>query len=175
MAVVVVPFRALGAKSRLGLGPEIAVAMLDDVLDAAAAVGETIVAGGEGGQGAAVAFELERLREGPVLVVNADLPCATPRDLYALLGSAPPGGMALVEAVDGTTNALALSAPRQFADLYGPSSADRFHAHARALGVECVAAQIPNLAADVDTLDDLVALDGRLGPQTAAVLAAVPA
>ena len=173
MARVVVPFRGQGAKSRLGLGHEIAAAMLEDVLEAAAAIGETIVASGEGGQGAAVAAELDRIPEGPVLVVNADLPRATSRDLLALLGSIPPGGIALVEALDGTTNALALTSPRQFADLYGPGSADRFRAHAPALGVGCVTAHIPNLAADVDTPDDLSG-DG-LGRHTAAALAAVPA
>jgi hypothetical protein len=33
-----------------------------------------------------------------------------------------------------------------------------------------VTADIPNLAADVDTLADLERLDGRLGPHTSAVL-----
>ena len=114
MVRIVVPFRALGAKSRLGLGQEIGAAMLADVLEAASAVGEVTLAAGDGGQGVAVAGELERLPCAPVLIVNADLPCVTPRDLLALLGSAPPGGIALVEGADGTTNALALSKPVQF-------------------------------------------------------------
>jgi 2-phospho-L-lactate guanylyltransferase (CobY/MobA/RfbA family) len=173
MVRVVVPFRAGRAKSRLGLGSGIAAAMLEDVLDAASAVGEAIVAAAEGGQGAAVAAQLERMSDGPVLVVNADLPRATPRDLLALLGSVPPGGMALVEAPDGTTNALALASPRQFADLYGAGSADRFRRHARALGVECVTADIPNLAADVDTRADLSG-DG-FGRHTREALAALAA
>jgi 2-phospho-L-lactate guanylyltransferase (CobY/MobA/RfbA family) len=176
MARVVVPFRALGAKSRLRLGPDIAVAMLEDVLDAAASVGQVVVAAGEGGQGAAVEFELARLPEGPTLVVNADLPCVTARDLFALLGNAPPGGMALVEARDGTTNALALSSPSQFVDLYGAGSADRFRAHAARLGVDCATARIPNLVDDVDTVEDLSELAGRLGRHTTEALApAVPA
>src|SRR5215208_2276974 len=163
MARVVVPFREQGAKSRLGFGSEatrraIVLAMLGDVLDAAAAVGTAIVALGEGGQGRAVA---------------AELACATPRDLLALLGCAPPGGMALVEAADGTTNALALSSPRQFASLYGPGSAARFRAHAARVEVDCVTAEIPNLAEDVDTADDLERLEARLGRRTSAVLASL--
>jgi 2-phospho-L-lactate guanylyltransferase len=106
-----------------------------------------------------------------VLIVNADLPCVRPRDLLALLGAAPLGGMALVEAADGTTNALALADPVQFQDLYGPGSAARFRAYARSHGLGCVTIAIPNLAADVDTLDDLDRLRGRLGPHTAAALA----
>lgn len=170
MAGVVVPFRGPGGKTRLGLGPELTRAMLDDVLEAASAVGQAVVAEGGGGQGAAVAAELERLPDLPVLVVNADLPCATPRDLLTLLGCVPLGGIAVVEARDGTTNALALSSPRQFASLYGPGSADRFRAHAARLGVGWVTADIPNLVEDVDTAEDLDRLEGRLGLRTRAVL-----
>jgi 2-phospho-L-lactate guanylyltransferase (CobY/MobA/RfbA family) len=170
MALVVVPFRRHGGKSRLGLGPEIAQAMLEDVLDAASSVGPVVVADREGGQGAAVAAQLNRHPAGPALVVNADLPCATARDLYALLGSVPPGGMAIVEARDGTTNALALSSSRLFADLYGPRSAASFRAHA-----PCVTASILNLVDDVDTLDDLERVAGRVGVHTAEALAGAPA
>jgi 2-phospho-L-lactate guanylyltransferase len=173
MVRVVVPFRALEPKSRLGLGPEIAVAMLEDVLAAAAGVGGVVLATGDGGLGNAVAVELERLPDEPVLVLMGDLPCATARDLLALLETAPPGGMALVEGADGGTNALALSSPRLFAPLYGPGSAARFRAHAERLGVGCVTADIPNLVDDVDTPEDLSKVNGRVGPHTDAVLASL--
>ncbi len=78
--------------------------------------------------------------------------------------------MALVEAPDGTTNALALAAPHLFAPLYGPGSAGRFHVRAERLGVPVVTAEIPNLVDDVDTLADLERLEGRLGSHTAAAL-----
>ncbi len=179
MPTVVVPFRGETAKQRLAPAPEdvrtrIAEAMLDDVLEAALAIGEVVVAGEAGGQGPAVEVALRGV-EGPVLVVNADLPSAQPRDLLTLLGAMPEGGLALVPAAAGTTNALALAAPHLFAPLYGPGSADRFLAQAERLEVPAAVAAIPNLADDVDTLADLDRLDGLLGPNTAAALAALRA
>src|SRR5207253_10181663 len=106
------------------------------------------------GQGAAVAAGLElAARTGalpPFLVVNADLPCVKARDLLALAGAIPAGGLALVPAADGTTNALALSSHELFTPLYGPGSAKRFAALAPSRVLE-----VPNLIDDVDTADDL--------------------
>jgi 2-phospho-L-lactate guanylyltransferase (CobY/MobA/RfbA family) len=177
MPTVVVPFRGDTAKQRLAPAPQevrtrIAEAMLDDVLEAALAVGEVVVAGEAGGQGPAVEVALRGL-EGPILVVNADLPSVQPRDLLTLLGAMPEGGLALVPAADGTTNALALAAPHLFAPLYGPGSAERFLARAERLEVPAAVATIPNLADDVDTLADLERLEGLLGPNTAAALSAL--
>ena len=166
MASVVVPFRRRGGKSRLGLGHELAEAMLEDVLEAASHVGPVVVADGDGGQGTAVMRALRQLPDGPALVVNADLPCATPRDLFALLGSIPPDGLAVVEARDGTTNALGLSSPRLFTDLYGPGSAARFRAHALS-----TSPAVPNLVDDVDTVEDLERVADRVGRRTAEALA----
>ncbi len=78
--------------------------------------------------------------------------------------------MALVEALDGTTNALSLSAPDVFVPLYGPDSAARFRAHIEQLGLTVVGAAIPNLSDDVDTIDDLERLQLRCGPRTQARL-----
>jgi 2-phospho-L-lactate guanylyltransferase (CobY/MobA/RfbA family) len=93
-----------------------------------------------------------------------------PKDLRALLAATPAGGIALVEALDGTTNALSLSAPEAFAPLYGPDSAARFRAHAAELGLDAVPVAVPNLADDVDTPDDLHRLELRCGPRTQACL-----
>ncbi len=179
MPTVVVPFRGESAKHRLAPAPEdvrasIANAMLEDVLAACRAVAaEVFVADEAGGQGAAVEAALRRIDSGPILVVNADLPAAQPRDLLALLGALPEDGLALVAAADGTTNALALAAPHLFAPLYGPGSAERFLARAGRLEVPAAVAAIPNLADDVDTLGDLEGLEERLGPCTAAALDAL--
>ena len=194
MTTVVVPFAGSEGKTRLdaprSARRELSLAMLADVLAAAVVVGRTLVvtadaagaalageAGAEavadpgGGQGAAVAAALELADDGQVLVVNADLPCVVPVDLRALLAAIPAHGLALVEALDGTTNALGLSAPEVFAPLHGPDSASRF----RALPVETVAVAVPNLAEDVDTLEDLERLQLRCGPRTQAALAALSA
>jgi 2-phospho-L-lactate guanylyltransferase (CobY/MobA/RfbA family) len=150
--------------------------MLGDVVAAALEVGPVIVVTddvsvvppgvqvvGDPGEGlaAAVAAGLEAVT-GHALVVNADLPGATPDALRRLAAA----GLALVEAEDGTTNALSLPDPSVFAPLYGPGSAARFRAHAP---FETVA--IAELVADIDTGDDLERFASRLGPRTRALLA----
>jgi 2-phospho-L-lactate guanylyltransferase (CobY/MobA/RfbA family) len=163
---IVIPFRAERAKQRLpkGLRAELSRAMVADVVAAAEEVGRTLIADGRG-QGAAVEAALTDVHAAPVLVVNADLPAVTPRDLLALLGSIPPDGIAVAAAADGTTNALGLAAHGLFEPLYGPGSAERFLALAPSRLVE-----IPNLTEDVDTLADLERLEPRLGPRTLAAL-----
>ncbi len=148
----------------VGLRETVVEAMLRDVLDACRAVGPTVIADGPGGQGAAVVQVLAQI-EGRVLVVNSDLPCATANDLVALLDAAPECGLALVQARDGTTNALALDSARLFAPVYGRGSAARF----RALGPSRTL-ELPNLVDDVDTAEDLRRLGPRVGPHTQAAV-----
>ena len=75
-------------------------------------------------------------------------------------------GLALVEAEDGTTNALSLPDPSVFTPLYGPGSAARFRAHAPFATVA-----IAELEADVDTAEDLDRYAPLLGPRTRSLLA----
>jgi 2-phospho-L-lactate guanylyltransferase len=164
MATVVVPFRGANGKSRLALPvPErrtLALSMLRRVLDAAAEVGEVVlvtddeearslaprwVADPGGGQGAAVEAALA-LADAPALVVNADLPEVEATDLRALLEAIPENGVAIVEAADGTTNAVGLADPSLFEPLYGPGSAARFRERG------AIAVDLPRLAQDLDTL-----------------------
>jgi 2-phospho-L-lactate guanylyltransferase len=194
MAGIVVPFRGSGGKQRLtGLDVHghraVVLAMLLDVLAAATEVGRTVVVTGDddarrvaaeagaevvndpgGGQGAAVAAAIGTFPSDGVLIVNADVPCVLPYDLRSLLAATPLGGIALVSSEDGRTNALSLPAPHLFEPLYGPRSAERFARAARDLGLEVVTAAIPNLADDVDTLDDLERVRHRVGPNTQAAL-----
>ena len=177
---IVIPYRG-DSKRRLASSRRaaLALAMLGDVVEAAVQVGHVLVVTDDAsvvppgvevvddpgrGLAAAVAAALDRV-DGHALVVNADLPAATPDALRRLADAGP----ALVEAADGTTNALSLPDPRVFASLYGPGSADRFRAHA---GLATVL--IPELELDVDSDADLDRLGARLGPRTRALLA-VPA
>src|SRR5947209_2417907 len=181
MPTVVIPFAGAAGKTRLHESPEVrralASAMFEDVLAACVAVGpvrvvtpdagvvdtgdaELVADPGEG-QGAAVAAALAGV-EGPVVVVNADLPCVVPADIRLLAQTAP----ALVSAADGTTNALSLPSADLFEPLYGPGSAERFHAQCGAVSMA-----IPNLADDIDAMDDLARLQLRIGPRTLAAFA----
>jgi 2-phospho-L-lactate guanylyltransferase len=174
---IVIPYRG-DAKRRLpsAIRAAAAVAMLGDVVAAALEVGRVLVVTNDAavvpsgadvvedsgdGLGPAVAAGLA-LVEGHALVVNADVPCATPSALRRLSAL----GLALVEAADGTTNALSLPDPAVFAPLYGPGSAERFRAHA-----PFATAAIPELQADVDTGEDLERLAALLGSRTRALLA----
>jgi 2-phospho-L-lactate guanylyltransferase (CobY/MobA/RfbA family) len=162
VAAFVIPYR-IGGKSRLG-DPELALAMLSDVTDAVNELGaEALVVDGPGGQGAAVAGALAGLR-GPVTIVNSDLPCATGAELEMLTAAAP----AIVAAVDGTTNALALRDVTDFEPLYGPGSAARFQDHLAAVQLD-----LSGLRDDVDTWDDLERVRDRVGKNTRGYLEAL--
>jgi len=198
VTTLVIPFAGIDGKTRLHASSrvrrDVSLAMLGDVLAAAHSVGHIrlvtpdeegaalgrevgadVVSDPGGGQGGAVQAALEGVDPGAIVIVNADLPCALPDDLRALRAATPAGGIALVEALDGTTNALSIPAPEIFAPLYGADSARRFLARVRELGLEAVSAAIPNLADDVDTLEDLQRLHLRLGPRSQMSLASIPA
>ena len=191
MATIVVPFRGSDPKQRLAVDDSarhaLADAMLADVIAAGVAVADVIVVAPAAthvpsaarhvvdprrGQGAAVEAGLAAATAaglpGPYLVVNADLPCADPRDLLALAGAVSGEDLALVAASAGTTNALAFADASLFEPLYGPGSAERF----AALGPSTLL-DAPNLVDDVDTLDDLARLQGRLREHTRRVLASL--
>lgn len=180
--LAIVPVKSLDrAKTRLApaLGPgereQLVVQMLDAVLAACAAatlIRETLVVTpdptlGRGfpvlrdqgiGHGPAIARALEdsRARDGAV-VVMADLPLVTPRSLDALVEAARP--LALVEAADGGTSALALTDPGLLEPAFGiPGSASATIERARAAGVEAAVVRDPALAFDLDSPADLARL-----------------
>jgi 2-phospho-L-lactate/phosphoenolpyruvate guanylyltransferase len=197
VATVVIPFAGVDGKTRLhassALRRDVSLAMLGDVLAACLQLGRALVVTSSaeagalaselgadlvpdpgGGQGRAVESALAGLPAGGrVLIVNADLPCVTPDDLESFVAATPAGGLALVEARDGTTNALSLSDAAAFAPLYGPGSAGRFLERAHDLGVPGAAVLVPNLVDDVDTIEDLRRVQSRCGPRTRSFLALV--
>jgi 2-phospho-L-lactate/phosphoenolpyruvate guanylyltransferase len=190
VATVIVPFRS-GGKSRLPaeIRVEVALAMLGDVLEAAAGYGgdvrlvtddaaaalvaesldAEVVDDPGGGQGAAVSAALAGL-DGPCLVVNADLPRVRPSDLNALAIPVRAGGVALVAAADGTTNAVGLPYAEVFRPLYGAGSAARFRAHAAVLDLVLHDLALPNLRDDVDSAADLGRIGPRAGRRTRAIV-----
>ena len=195
MAQIVVPFRGENGKQRLDTSDDarsqLALAMLGDVLAAATVTGRTLVvtddkagralaaelgaeplADAPGGQGAAVAAALERLGEGTVLVVNADVPVRRPaRPAHARgRGRARRDRLRRGRGRDderaGAAGA-AISSRRSTAR----GSAARFRDHADSLGVAGdLAARSRTSRDDVDTLDDLDRIGLRAGPRTQAAI-----
>ncbi len=194
MVTVVIPFAGAEGKTRLHASRRVrgalARAMLQDVLAACVAVGRVrvvtpdeegaaaaveagaeVVADPGGGQGAAVQAGLESLDPDGILVVNADVPCVVParpslaagRDARRLPG-ARRGARRNDERAQSPSGRGVRPAVR-------PEQRDRFRAHAASLGMEAVSVAVPNLADDVDTMEDLTRLQLRAGPRTQACLA----
>jgi len=187
------------AKSRTALdGPQraaLAQAMVDDVLAAlaeVAALAEIIVVTrepraaraasrigavlvddpSESGhnpaavRGAALAAERGAER---VLFVPGDCPGLDPVELATLLADPQPGVTVVPDRHGSGTNALMLAPAQVMAPSFGPGSLARHAAIARAAGVAVRIAEVPSLAFDVDTPQDLAALR-EAGPQTSALL-----
>ena len=117
----------------------------------------------EEGQSAAtligIAYALE---EGAprVLLVPGDTPALDPSELEGLLDR-PVTGRSVVVVPDrhGTgTNALLLTPPDVIEPAFGPDSRARHVQAATDAGVPCTVEEVPTLALDVDTSDDLAAL-----------------
>jgi 2-phospho-L-lactate/phosphoenolpyruvate guanylyltransferase len=178
------------AKGRLGplLSPlerrVLAIAMFEDVVAAlqatpglavplvvspdrelwrrAEAIGCRVVEEPAAGEGlnAALAESPARAGDGGLLVVAADLPLATAAGLRRVLQAAALAPVVVVPSRDGDgTNVLAWREPPSFAPRFGPGSAARHLAVPGAVRVD-----EPGLAMDVDTVEDLRLVAGRLGP-----------
>jgi 2-phospho-L-lactate guanylyltransferase len=113
---------------------------------------ETAVAMGAAGRG--------------VAVLLGDLPALRPEELGEALDLARATGLAMVADAEGTGTTLITAADgATHRPLFGPGSADA-HRAAGYLPLDIPA--LSGLRSDVDTLEELIALDGRLGPHTAA-------
>ena len=117
---------------------------------------------GAGDLNGALTAAARRLGNGsPLLVVTADLPLASPAGLERVLAAARAPVAVVPSADGGGTNVLAWRDPASFAPSFGPDSAARHLAVPGAVRVE-----EPGLSLDVDTLEDLEAVAGRLDPSS---------
>jgi 2-phospho-L-lactate guanylyltransferase len=98
------------------------------------------------------------------LLVPGDCPLLAPADIQALIAHEVGERSALiVPDRHGTgTNALLLTPPNVLAPSFGPDSCRRHMADARSHGIAAEVIELDSLALDIDTPDDLEALQQRL-------------
>ena len=96
-----------------------------------------------------------------MVIVPVDLPTVTPRDVGALLAAHHAGVTVVPAAMDGGTNALAMTPPDAADCLFGPDSARRHLDSARRRGIPGALLPLPGFARDIDTVDDVVWLCGQ--------------
>jgi 2-phospho-L-lactate/phosphoenolpyruvate guanylyltransferase len=115
---------------------------------------EVLLDRGEGHAAAVASALADGRAANGALVVMADCALATGGSLDRLAGAAAP--VALVPALDGGLNALALSSLGLFEPVFGvPDAAARTADRARAAGIEPAVVDEPLLAFDVDRPSDL--------------------
>jgi len=103
-----------------------------------------------------------------VLLVPGDCPLLDPAELDSLLGRPRAAGAHATIVPDRHregTNALLLSPPEAMAPAFGEGSLARHLEAARAANLAHDVAELPSLALDVDTPDDLAALRSALAEQ----------
>jgi 2-phospho-L-lactate guanylyltransferase len=101
---------------------------------------------------ALAAASAEIVTEPLVAVVSADLPLLRAEEVEDLLEATPPRGIAIARALDGGTNAVSMRPPGLVRTHFGEPGSAAVHA---ALGVQHVVLDLPGLAFDVDTPEDL--------------------
>jgi 2-phospho-L-lactate guanylyltransferase len=156
----------LGALRRVPGIDEIAVVTADRAAESAASADRVrvLIDAAQTGQSDAAVIGIRHAlahRYERALLVPGDTPLVQPGDLAALLESPP--GVVIVPDRHGTgTNALVLSPPDAIEPSFGPGSCARHMAAAADAGTACVVEQVPTLALDVDTPDDLAELAAEL-------------
>lgn len=97
-----------------------------------------------------------------LLVLPADLPLIEAGDVRALLGEPGEGPLVVISPDGGRvgTNALLLKPPDALPFAFGPDSYESHLARARERGLEVRVREVPHLAFDLDTVDDLARFNG---------------
>lgn len=166
---------------------ELVEAMLTDVLRALSAVktidqllvitddpaaaqlgsvhGATVLGDHERGHNAAAMIGIRHALEtgaDRVLLVPGDCPLLDPDEVGDLIARATrtgPEALIVPDRHGSGTNALLLTPPDALAPSFGPDSRRRHLTDARAAGIRAEVVEVPSLALDVDTPDDLAALE----------------
>jgi 2-phospho-L-lactate guanylyltransferase len=138
----------------------------------AIARGVEVVADSERGHNAAAMIGIEAAiadGAGRALLVPGDCPALAGAEVDRLLSRpADPPSVMIVPDRHGTgTNALLLTPPDALAPSFGPGSCERHAREARTGGVHPEVVEVRSLATDVDTPEDLEALESSLGPADA--------
>jgi 2-phospho-L-lactate guanylyltransferase len=94
----------------------------------------------------------EIVTEPLVAIVSADLPALRADEVEELLAATPERGIAIARALDGGTNAVSMRPPGLVVTHFGEPGSAAVHAD---LGVDHVVLDLPGLAFDVDTPEDL--------------------
>lgn len=150
-----------------GIDRVLVVAASDRPAEIAAEHGVTAIRDGEAGHNAAAALGLAHARRQAAeraLLIPGDCPALDPDELARLLAHpAPPPSALIVPDRHGTgTNALLLTPPSALRPSFGPGSCRRHVAQAAAAGIHAEVLEVASLAADVDTPEDLSALEALL-------------
>jgi 2-phospho-L-lactate guanylyltransferase len=107
------------------------------------------------------------------LVVPADVPGLTARDVEALLDALDDAEVVLAPGVDGGTSALGLRPPTAIPVAFGPQSGWLHRRLAEVSGRRLRELTLASLAVDVDTLEDLEPAARVAGPATARVIESI--
>ena len=112
-------------------------------------------------RGIARAVELGASR---VLLIPGDCPMLDPSEVDGLLRRPvePPAVLVVPDRHGTGTNALVLSPPDTMKPSFGTGSHDRHHRHAAAAGIAVQTVEVPSLALDLDTPEDLQAVEATL-------------
>jgi 2-phospho-L-lactate guanylyltransferase len=99
-----------------------------------------------------------------VVLVPGDCPLLDPAELDDLIGRAPQRRLAVIvpDRHGSGTNALLLSPPDAMAPAFGPGSRERHERLARAASLEAQTIPVGSLGLDVDTPEDLAAVEAAL-------------